>query len=253
VISDDVRELGIEVRAGCHVGQAEIIGRKLGGVTIHAASRVMSQAGPSEVLVSGMLKDLVPASGFAFDDRGERQLKGIDGSWHLYAVTAIDGEERPPPLDPEEAARRRESIETPSLVERRWGRIGIAAAAIVLVAVASLLFFGRSKPPAPVQIVASSVVRIDPATNEVIADVPVAEPGAGQIVAVPPNQVWVLSQPQQVITVIDATTNEPSGGPVPVGRGESTSKLSGFGWRTTSGACGSPRSTNLERSSGSTL
>jgi len=229
MICDDVRDLGIQVRAGCHVGQAEIIGRKLGGVTIHAASRVMAQAAPSEVLVSGMVKDLVPASGFGFVDRGERRLKGIDGSWHLYAVSAVDGEERPPPLDPEEAARRRASIQAPTLVERRWAPVGIVVALIAVTAGASVLFFGRSKPPAPIQILSSSVVRIDPATNDVIADVPVAEPGAGQIVAVPPDEVWVLSQPQQVITVIDATTNEPSGGPVPVGRGESTSKLSGFG------------------------
>jgi class 3 adenylate cyclase len=229
-ISDGVRELGIEVRAGCHVGQAEVIGHKLGGVTIHAASRVMSEAGPSEVLISGMVKDLVPASGFGFTDRGERELKGIEGTWHLYAVTAVDGEERPPPLDAEEAARRRESIQAPTLVERRWGRIGIAAAVVAVMVGASLLFFGRSKPPEPLQILPSSVVRIDPATNDVIADVPVAEPGAGQIVAVPPNQVWVLSHNSQVVSIIDTTTNGTPFGPVPVGMGgQAGSEASGFG------------------------
>ena len=69
-IIDGVRELGIEVRAGCHVGQAEVVGRKLGGVTIHTASRVMAEAGAGEVLVSSTMKQVVPASGFGFVDRG---------------------------------------------------------------------------------------------------------------------------------------------------------------------------------------
>jgi class 3 adenylate cyclase len=82
-ISDDVRSLGIEVRAGCHIGQAEVLGRKLGGVTVHAGARVMSEAAPGEVLVSSMIKDLVLASGFEFADRGTHQLNGLDGEWHL--------------------------------------------------------------------------------------------------------------------------------------------------------------------------
>ncbi len=94
-ISDDVRSLGIEVRAGCHAGQAEVLGRKLGGVTVHAGARVMSEAAPGEVLVSSMIKDLVPASGFVFADRGIHELKGIEGEWHLYAVTSVDGTSRP--------------------------------------------------------------------------------------------------------------------------------------------------------------
>jgi class 3 adenylate cyclase/streptogramin lyase len=218
-ISTDVRELGIEVRAGCHVGQAEVIGRKLGGVTIHAGARVMSQAAPSEVLVSAMIKDLVPASGFTFTDRGERHLKGIDGAWRLFAVEAVDGKERPPPLDSEEAARRRGSIQPLPFVERRWGKIAIGAAVLLLVVGAAATYLGRSKPPEPVNVLPRSVVRIDPTTRSVVADVPVAEPAAAPMIFVPSNQVWVLSQRQQVISVIDTNSNSASG-PVPVGQGE---------------------------------
>jgi len=229
-ISDDVRELGIEVRAGCHVGQAELIEHKLGGITIHAAARVMSQAGPGEVLVSATLKDLVPASGFGFTDRGERSLKGIEGSWHLYAVATVDGKERLPPLEADEAAHRRASIQPPTLAERRSGRIGIGAAVLAVIAGASFIYLHRAKPPEPIQILPSSVLRIDPTTATVIADIPVAEPGAGQIVDVQPeDEIWVLSHPQQVGSVIDASTNEVSGGPVPVGRGQAGSTTSGFG------------------------
>jgi len=85
-ISDGVRVLGVGVRVGCHVGQAEVVGRKLGGVTVHAGARVMAEAGPGEVLVSSVMKDLVPASGFMFTDRGLHTLKGIDGEWRLFAA-----------------------------------------------------------------------------------------------------------------------------------------------------------------------
>src|SRR5712691_7354692 len=113
VISDGVRALGIEIRAGVHVGQAEVLGRKLGGITVHAGARVMSEAHPGEVLVSSMTKDLVPASGFEFDDRGIHELKGIEGEWHLYAVQAVGGTTRPSLLEPDEAAQLREQIKPP--------------------------------------------------------------------------------------------------------------------------------------------
>ena len=69
--------------------------RKLVTRAPHVGARVMSLAGPSEVLLSGVLKDLVPASGFGFEDRGSQVLKGIGGSWRLFAVTAVDGQRRP--------------------------------------------------------------------------------------------------------------------------------------------------------------
>jgi class 3 adenylate cyclase len=224
-ISDDVRQLGIEVRVGCHVGQAEVVGRKLGGITIHMASRVMAEAGAGEVLVSSTMRDLVPASGFGFVDRGERTLKGMDGTWHLYAVAAVDGEERPPPLDPEAAARLRGAIEPPSLTERRWVPV-TAVWVVFLVAIAGTVIFVER--PKPVVIVPESVVRIDPVTERVIADVPVAQPEAGQMAMVPPNEVWSLSHKQQVISVIDADTDIAEA-PIAIGAGAAGSEGSGFG------------------------
>jgi class 3 adenylate cyclase len=224
-IIDDVRLLGIEVRAGCHVGQAEVVGRKLSGITIHTASRVMAEAGAGEVLLSSTMRDLVPASGFGFGDRGERTLKGIHGRWHLYGVVAVDGEERSGPLDPEEAARRREAIEPPPLQERRWIRAAVLASVLVVTAAGTVIFVSR---PKPVVVVPESVVRIDPVTMRVIADVPIAQPEAGQMTMVPPNQVWSLSHKQQVISVIDADTDIAEA-PVPIGGGTAGSEGSGFG------------------------
>jgi class 3 adenylate cyclase len=85
-ITESVRPLGIDVRAGLHAGECELIDRKIGGIAVHIGARVAAQAGPAEVLVSQTVKDLVVGSGLAFEDRGVHELKGIPGEWRLYAV-----------------------------------------------------------------------------------------------------------------------------------------------------------------------
>ena len=82
-----VRPLGVELRAGVHTGECELIGDKLGGIAVHIGARVAARAAPGEVLVSGTVRDLVAGSGLSFDDRGSAELKGIPGEWRLYAVT----------------------------------------------------------------------------------------------------------------------------------------------------------------------
>jgi len=78
--------LGLEVRAGIHTGECELIGEDIGGVGVHIGARVAALAEPSEVLVSRTVTDLVAGSGIAFESRGERQLKGIPGEWALFSV-----------------------------------------------------------------------------------------------------------------------------------------------------------------------
>jgi class 3 adenylate cyclase/pimeloyl-ACP methyl ester carboxylesterase len=85
-IIDATQALGIELRMGLHTGECEVRGNDLGGLAVHVAARVGSWASPSEVLVSGTVKDLVVGSGIEFNDRGEHTLKGVPGSWRLYAV-----------------------------------------------------------------------------------------------------------------------------------------------------------------------
>jgi class 3 adenylate cyclase len=81
-------QFGLEVRSGLHTGEIELIGDDVGGIAVHIGARVGSSAGPGEVLVSGTVKDLVVGSGIAFEDRGERELKGVPGTWRLWAVAA---------------------------------------------------------------------------------------------------------------------------------------------------------------------
>lgn len=85
-IRDAVKPLGMEIRAGVHTGECERIGEKLAGIAVHTGARVLSCAGPSEVWVSGTVRDLVAGSGLTFEDRGTRPLKGIPGEWRLFAV-----------------------------------------------------------------------------------------------------------------------------------------------------------------------
>ncbi len=93
-IADGVRDLGIEIRAGCHTGEVEVLAGDLGGIAVHIGARVAALAGAGEVLVSSTVKDLVVGSGLAFEDRGVHQLKGVPDAWHLYAVTR-SGEREP--------------------------------------------------------------------------------------------------------------------------------------------------------------
>ena len=85
-ISNGVRALGLEIRAGLHTGECELIGDKLGGIAVHTGARVAAQASSGEVLVSSTVKDLVAGSGLSFQNRGVQSLKGIPGEWRLFAV-----------------------------------------------------------------------------------------------------------------------------------------------------------------------
>ncbi len=85
-ISEGVRELGIEIRAGLHTGECERIDNKVGGIAVNIGARVASNAQAGEVLVSSTVKDLVAGSGIQFAERGVAELKGVPGEWRLFAV-----------------------------------------------------------------------------------------------------------------------------------------------------------------------
>ena len=87
-LRDALRPLGLEIRAGLHTGEVEIRGTDIAGIAVHIATRVLEAAGPGELLVSAAVPMLVAGAGFEFDDRGNRELKGIDGAWQLLAVRA---------------------------------------------------------------------------------------------------------------------------------------------------------------------
>jgi class 3 adenylate cyclase len=85
-ITESMRAIGLEIRAGCHTGEIELVGNDVQGIAVHIGARVGALAGPSEVLVSSTVKDLVAGSGLSFEDAGEHELKGVPDRWHLYRV-----------------------------------------------------------------------------------------------------------------------------------------------------------------------
>jgi class 3 adenylate cyclase len=76
---------GVRIRAGVHVGEIELVGADVRGISVHEAARVMSAAGPGDILVSDLTRALAGAAGLRFEDRGTHELKGLDGEWHLWA------------------------------------------------------------------------------------------------------------------------------------------------------------------------
>lgn len=87
-ICEQTNTLGIEVRAGLHSGEVELVDGDVGGIAVHIGARVANMAGPGEVLVSSTVKDLVVGSGFEFTDRGTHSLRGAPGEWKLFTVGA---------------------------------------------------------------------------------------------------------------------------------------------------------------------
>jgi pimeloyl-ACP methyl ester carboxylesterase len=87
-VAKEVKQLGIDVRAGVHTGECELMGDNVGGIAVHAGARIMAKAEPGVVVVSRTVKDLAAGSGIAFADIGTHTLKGIDGEWHLFTARA---------------------------------------------------------------------------------------------------------------------------------------------------------------------
>jgi class 3 adenylate cyclase len=85
-----VVELGLEIRAGIHTGEVELVGGKVEGIAVHIGARIAAEARPCEVLVSGIVRDLAAGSGIDFEDRGTWDLKGVPGEWQLYAARLSD-------------------------------------------------------------------------------------------------------------------------------------------------------------------
>ncbi|HEX2089309.1 MAG TPA: alpha/beta fold hydrolase [Actinomycetota bacterium] len=87
-IMDALPSVGVQIRAGVHTGEVEVLGSNVGGLAVHIAARIAALASGDEVLVSATVKDLLAGSSISFEDRGEHQLKGVPGTWRLFAAKA---------------------------------------------------------------------------------------------------------------------------------------------------------------------
>jgi class 3 adenylate cyclase len=85
-----VGELGLDVRAGIHTGEVELVGDRIEGIAVHIGARIAAEARPCEILVSGTVRDLAAGSGIDFEERGTRALRGVPGEWRLFAARPRD-------------------------------------------------------------------------------------------------------------------------------------------------------------------
>jgi class 3 adenylate cyclase/streptogramin lyase len=193
-----VRALGIEVRAGVHVGEAEVMGKGLSGMAVHTGARIAALGGPGEVLVSGTLRDLVPGATFSFDDRGVRQLKGVREAPRVLAVVEVDESPVAPPMDGHEAAARRQAIVPPPVYRRPPVWIAGLVALLAALGVVAFVLAGGDEPAPAASPVGDVAVLVDPEGGRVRTTVPLP-PGATRFlseevqVAVGEGAAWILN------------------------------------------------------------
>jgi class 3 adenylate cyclase/outer membrane protein assembly factor BamB len=198
-LANEVRGLGIEIRSGIHTGQAESHDGKTQGIAVVIGARVMSLAGPGEVLVTGTTKELVTGSEFGFEDLSAHELKGVPGTWQVFGLTSVNRKERGGPLPAQEALRRLESIEARSTRGPRLHRasvvggiVGLAAIAAVVIAllphdVATPRAAGSNGPSS------KSVVNIDPESGEILSTIPAPVSQQGGPAGVPPTSAHPIA------------------------------------------------------------
>jgi streptogramin lyase len=197
-IVEDVRRLGIEVRAGIHMGEVEITGPKVAGIAVHIGARVMSKAGPSQILVSSTVRDLMAGSELRFDDLGTHELKGVPAQWHLYAAEspAPKIDDGSPIVVVEEPARR-------SKVP--WLAAFIVVGVVLVLVIPPIFVKGGGGAP-PFVVGPNTVVRIDPSSGKVAGGAHVGT-NPGDIEA-DGDTLWVANFDDRTLQSIDASTGE---------------------------------------------
>jgi class 3 adenylate cyclase/streptogramin lyase len=167
-LAEKVRSLGIEIRSGIHTGQTEDQAGKTHGIAVVIGARVMSLADAGDILVTSTTKELVTGSGFGFEDFAAHELKGVPGTWQVFAVASLNDEERARPLPAAEAAQRRAAIEPSAARERPSLKALIAAGLALLMAIAGVAFaVNRGHPGSPPRTRSTgapseAVVHVDP-------------------------------------------------------------------------------------------
>jgi class 3 adenylate cyclase/streptogramin lyase len=223
--TEAVRELGIEIRAGVAFGQLETVDGKPGGLVVNTSARVMSVAGPGEVLVPVSLRELVPGSGISFADHGVHQLKGLEGEFRLVKVVDVDGREVGAPLAPDEAAERRRDI-FPTKERRRAPLLIGAGVGVVAIALA-IAILARDDPAGPAGDAGPlrfAIVQVDPVDGAIEDSVPIGRERSNYYemlqfidhpIAAGEGGVWALQQPN--LLHIDPVHSEVRTGDIQIG------------------------------------
>jgi YVTN family beta-propeller protein len=201
-IIDHLAPLDLRIRAAVHMGEVEVMDGKVGGLTVHVASRALAQAGPGEILVTRTVREVTAGADVTFGDRGTHEFKGVPGSWDLYAVERQTM--APPVVEPvgagaETTARRR---------GRRVAMAGLTLVAAVLILAAAWALVGRGaggSAPVPVP---DSAIHVDAGSDEIVDVVPAGSDPTG--VAIDGGSAWVISLGDTTLTGIPVAGGAPS-------------------------------------------
>jgi len=201
-IVDQLRAVGIQIRAGVHMGEVEQMGGKVGGIAVHIGARVASKAGASEILVSSTVRDLVAGSDVRFSDRGSHDLKGVPGDWRLYAIDReLTGDVPSKPVVEAPAAKAARSRTVPAVA------IGIAGALMAVAAVIVVILVTRGGSSKVVAVPGPNTVsRIDADSNRFAGTMTVGD--APTEIAAGDGSIWVVNSNDQTLSLIDPATDE---------------------------------------------
>jgi len=198
-ITEAVRSLGIEIRAGVTFGELELEGDKPSGLAVNTAARVMSVAGSGEVLVPASVREIVSGAGITFQEHGTHQLKGLEDETRLFLVTAVDGEPVGSPLGSEDAVARRTEIVSGANRTGRWVLVGVVVTALAIVAALWFTRGGDAPPEQTENRAGTYLVELDPADGSERQRIDIVRPNRSSAhprtprwIEISPGAVWVL-------------------------------------------------------------
>ena len=189
-----LQPLDLQIRAAIHMGEVEVMDRKVGGIAVHAASRLLSLAGPGQIYVTSIVRDVVAGGDTLFADRGVHELRGVPGEWRVYEVEEA-ARDRAVPLEP--------FAEPATAARRNWPMIIAVISVVALVAAGgTALGLASLSRPAPIVPRPDSVVRLNTADGSFAALVDVQDPTE---MATQGDDLWVLSATGRTVNRISTT------------------------------------------------
>lgn len=196
-LTDKLHEVGIEVRAGVHAGEVELMGRKVGGIAVHIGARIAALAGPGEVLLSGTVRDLVVGTELQYVDRGVHPLRGVPGQWRVFGVAWPS------------AVPLHRDVRMPDKSHVRLGSrpvvAGVAGGILLVAMVIGVVFIIRAVTAPPLMPAGPSIARID--VGRATFDTAIAVHGQPSQMAIG-DSIWIIDDSSHTLLRVDLNTGE---------------------------------------------